>query len=81
MLVGGLEEKLKELSEAADQAQDALNQDKSEKEEFKKAKIEIQKDTCISTILASKGYPEKYTKGHKISGIDSISNKSIRLIN
>ena len=49
----------------------------NKKEEFKKAKVEIQKDTCISTILASKGYPEKYTKGHKISGIDSISSKSI----
>ena len=46
VLVGGLEEKLKELSEAADQAQDALNQDKSEKEEFKKAeeKAELTED-------------------------------------
>ena len=46
VLVGGLEEKLKELSEAADQAQDALNKDKSEKEEFKKAeeKAELTED-------------------------------------
>ncbi|MDC3024392.1 OmpA family protein [Alphaproteobacteria bacterium] len=46
VLVGGLEEKLKELSKAADQAQDALNQDKSEKEEFKKAveKAELTED-------------------------------------
>ena len=46
VLVGGLEEKLKELSEAADQAQNALNKDKSEKEEFKKAekKAELTED-------------------------------------
>ena len=46
VLVGGLEEKLKELSQAADQAQDALNKDKSEKEEFKKAeeKAELTED-------------------------------------
>ncbi len=46
VLVGGLENKLKELSKAANQAQEALNKDKSEKEEFKKAeqKAELTED-------------------------------------
>ncbi len=38
VLVGGLEEKLKELAKAADQAQNALNNQNKEKEEFKEAK-------------------------------------------
>lgn len=37
VLVGGLENKLKELAEAADQAQNALNNQNKEKEEFKEA--------------------------------------------
>ena len=38
VLVGGLENKLKELEEAANQAQNALNKENKEKEEFKDAK-------------------------------------------
>ena len=38
VLVGGLEEKLKELAKAADQAQNALNNQNKEKEDFKEAK-------------------------------------------
>ncbi len=38
VLVGGLENKLKELAKAADQAQNALNNQNKEKEEFKEAK-------------------------------------------
>tara|TARA_B100000963_G_scaffold231668_1_gene202244 strand:- start:3752 stop:4909 length:1158 start_codon:yes stop_codon:yes gene_type:complete len=38
VLVGGLENKLKELAKAADKAQDALNKQNKEKEEFKEAK-------------------------------------------
>ena len=38
VLVGGLEEKLKELSQAADQAQDALNKDKRKKRNLRKQK-------------------------------------------
>ena len=37
VLVGGLEEKLKELSEAADKAQQALDKENNEKQEYKKA--------------------------------------------
>ena len=46
VLVGGLEEKLKELSKAADQAQQALDKENNEKEEFKKAeeKAELTED-------------------------------------
>mgnify|MGYP001394275452 CR=1 FL=1 len=46
-------------------------------QEFSNTKIEIRKQTCISTILASKGYPENYSKGFKISGLESISKESI----
>ena len=38
VLVGGLENKLKEIEEAANQAQNALNKENKEKEEFKDAK-------------------------------------------
>ncbi len=46
VLVGGLEEKLKELSEAADQAQKALDKENNEQQEFKKAeeKAELTED-------------------------------------
>ena len=46
-------------------------------QEFSNAKIEVREQTCISTILASKGYPENYSKGFKISGLESISKESI----
>ena len=45
--------------------------------EFSNTKIEVEKQTCLSTILASKGYPENYSKGFKISGLESISEETI----
>ena len=46
VLVGGLEEKLKELSEAADKAQQALDKENNQQQEFKKAeeKAELTED-------------------------------------
>ena len=45
--------------------------------EFSNTKIEVEEQTCLSTILASKGYPENYSKGFKISGLESISEETI----
>tara|TARA_B100001029_G_scaffold97622_2_gene80225 strand:+ start:721 stop:2001 length:1281 start_codon:yes stop_codon:yes gene_type:complete len=46
-------------------------------EKFKKFEV-IEKDTtCISTILASEGYPEKYSTGHKIKGFENLSKETI----
>tara|TARA_B100000902_G_scaffold387397_1_gene431446 strand:- start:246 stop:1526 length:1281 start_codon:yes stop_codon:yes gene_type:complete len=45
--------------------------------EFSNTKIEVEEKTCLSTILASKGYPENYSKGFKISGLESISEETI----
>ena len=55
---------------------DLLISTKNEKE-FSNAEIEVNDQTCISTILASKGYPENYAKGFKISGLESISQDTI----
>ncbi|MDE6811755.1 MAG: phosphoribosylamine--glycine ligase [Muribaculaceae bacterium] len=32
-------------------------------------------DSCLGIVLASKGYPGKYTKGAAINGLDKIDNK------
>ena len=45
-------------------------------QEFKNAKIEKDNFTCISTILASNGYPEKYSTGFQIEGLDKISKET-----
>jgi len=45
--------------------------------EFSNNQIEVREETCLSTILASKGYPENYSKGFKISGLESISKETI----
>tara|TARA_B100001250_G_C19798948_1_gene790066 strand:- start:901 stop:2181 length:1281 start_codon:yes stop_codon:yes gene_type:complete len=46
-------------------------------EEFRNTKIEVREQTCISTILASKGYPEKYSTGHQIEGLTNLSKETI----
>ncbi len=40
-------------------------------------KINIDNKTTSTVILSSKGYPEKYQKGFKISGLDEIKNSII----
>ncbi len=40
-------------------------------------KINIDNKTTSTVILSSKGYPEKYQKGFKISGLDKIKNSFI----
>tara|TARA_B100001758_G_C18391416_1_gene603161 strand:+ start:317 stop:1594 length:1278 start_codon:yes stop_codon:yes gene_type:complete len=50
---------------------------KIEKEnEFKLEPLEIRKECCSTIILTSKGYPEKYTTGHAISGISPFDKES-----
>lgn len=42
--------------------------------EHKETKVEFYDDTFLGVVLAAKGYPEKYAKGIKINGLDSIEN-------
>jgi len=44
---------------------------------LKNTKIDIDKNTTSTVILSSKGYPNKYKKGFKISGLDEIKNSII----
>ena len=45
--------------------------------EFKNTQILSEKLTCISTILASEGYPEKYLTGFPVSGLNTLSKDTI----
>ena len=45
--------------------------------DLKNTKINIDKKTTSTVILSSKGYPEKYQKGFKISGLEEIKNSII----
>ena len=45
--------------------------------DLKNTKINIDRKTTSTVILSSKGYPEKYQKGFKISGLDEIKNSII----
>ena len=45
--------------------------------EFKNTQILSEKLTCISTILASDGYPEKYLTGFPVSGLNTLSKDTI----
>ena len=45
--------------------------------DLKNTKINIDRKTISTVILTSKGYPEKYKKGFKISGIKEIKNSII----
>jgi len=45
--------------------------------DLKNTKINIDRKTTSTVILTSKGYPEKYKKGFKISGLKEIKNSII----
>lgn len=45
-------------------------------EEFKLESLQISDKCCSTIILTSKGYPEKYTTGHNISGINKVDENS-----
>ncbi len=45
--------------------------------DLKNTKINIDRKTTSTVILSSKGYPEKYKKGFKISGLKEIKNSII----
>ena len=45
--------------------------------DLKNIKINIDNKIISTVILSSKGYPEKYQKGFKISGLDEIKNSII----
>ena len=45
--------------------------------DLKNTKINIDRKTTSTVILSSKGYPEKYQKGFKISGLEEIKNSII----
>ena len=45
--------------------------------DLKNTKINIDRKTISTVILTSKGYPEKYKKGFKISGLKEIKNSII----
>jgi len=44
------------------------------KTEFKKHEIDINNFASSTVIIASGGYPEKYTKGYSIVGLNNLSN-------
>ncbi len=71
VLVGGLENKLKELEKAANQAQDALNKENKEKEEFKEAKdkAEIAEDELKVAL--------KQEIGQGLVNVETIEDKVI----
>ncbi len=46
-------------------------------EQFKNFEVREKDTTCISTILASEGYPEKYSTGHQIKGFEKLSKETI----
>ena len=66
VLVGGLENKLKELAKAADQAQNALNNQTKEKEEFKEAQ---EKDYLVIDIRR----PEEWAETGILEGAKTIT--------
>ena len=71
VLVGGLENKLKELEKAANQAQNALNKENKEKEEYKKAKdkAEIAEDELKVAL--------KQEIGQGLVNVETIEDKVI----
>ncbi|MBQ9549345.1 MAG: phosphoribosylamine--glycine ligase [Lachnospiraceae bacterium] len=40
-----------------------------------KIKLEFEDNAAVCVVLASEGYPVKYTKGHVISGLESFDNR------
>ena len=44
---------------------------------FSEKDLEISKDIAATIMLVSKGYPESYEKGKKISGIESVKNSIV----
>ncbi len=40
-----------------------------------KIKLEFEDNAAVCVVLASEGYPVKYTKGHVISGLDKFNSK------
>ncbi len=71
VLVGGLENKLKELEKAANQAQNALNKENKEKEEFKEAKdkAEIAEDELKVAL--------KQEIGQGLVNVETVEDKVI----
>lgn len=43
--------------------------------ELNNINLEFRSEACVSVVLASEGYPEKYDKGYEIMGLDSFSDK------
>ena len=39
--------------------------------------VKWRSDACVSVVLASGGYPEKYNKGQPISGLDAVKDADV----
>jgi phosphoribosylamine--glycine ligase len=43
-------------------------------EELEKVQLAWNDNACVCVVMASGGYPERYSKGHVIEGLDTISD-------
>ena len=50
-----------------------------QKNKLKNKKLVFKKGFTVGVVLASAGYPEKYTKGDQIHGIDKIKDKDVQI--